>query len=571
MGQQKTGVAASPGIAVGKAKVYSSHTVHTPQYQVDDTAAEIERFTRAVSASADDLLSLEAKVSAELGPDEAKLMEAHRLILQDPEFTGSVTSHIETDAINAEAALRVVSDSLIALFESMDNEYMRGRAADIADITSRVMAQLLGLDYGFNAGNDTDMILVAKDLHPSDTVQLDLSRVKGFVTDVGGRTSHTAIMARTRGIPAIVGLGDVSETVSDGTPLIVDGSNGLLIVNPSNEEVARYLEQAQIDAARAEQLHALIHESSVTLDGHQVELAANIGVPGDAVIGVAHGAEGVGLFRSEFLFMNRDSLPSEEEQFQAYQEAVQTLDGKPVIIRTMDIGGDKSLDYLQLPAELNPFLGYRAIRISLDREDMFKTQLRAILRASHYGRVKVMYPMIATRDEVVAANEVLEAAKQELRSEGIPFDEDMEVGIMVEIPAAAIAADQLAEVVDFFSIGTNDLIQYTMACDRMNEKVSYLYQPYHPSILRLVKMVIDAAHQHGKWAGMCGEMAGDLNIVPVLVGLGIDELSMSPPSILPVREQIRQSRFEDLQELAAEALRQSTSDAVKNLVVQATD
>ena len=560
------GIAASPGIAIGRVQVYRAVEPEVVQRTVPDSDAEARRFLEAVQAAIGELEEIVARLSVQGNCEQVQILEAHQMILQDPEFAHSIEQNIRETSLNAEAALKTKTDELVQMFEAMDNDYMRQRAADIRDISGRVLAKLYGVGYGVQIGDAQDVILVAEDLHPSDTIQLDLTRVRGFVTDIGGRTSHTAIMARTRGIPAVVGTGSLSKNVHEQEIVIVDGETGDVFINPSSEQLSLYETKSRQFEQRQTELLTLRDEKSETLDGHRIELAANIGVPEEAVIGMEHGAEGVGLFRSEFLFMNRQDVPFEEEQFEAYRQAAVALKGRPLIIRTMDIGGDKSIDYMNLPHELNPFLGYRAIRISLDRLELFRTQLRAILRASHYGQVKVMYPMIATLDEVHLAKEVMESVKAELQAQEIPFNENIEQGIMVEIPAAAIAADLIAPEVDFFSIGTNDLIQYTMACDRMNEKVSYLYQPYHPSVLRLVKMVIDAAHQHGKWVGMCGEMAGDLAIVPVLIGLGIDELSMSPMSILPVRKVVRSSERKELEHLAIQAIALSTSNAVQELM-----
>lgn len=560
------GIAASPGIAIGRIQVYRTVEPEVVQTTVPDSDAEARRFLDAVQAAIGELEEIEARLSVLGDRAQVQILEAHQMILQDPEFAHSIEQSIRETSLNAEAALKTKTDELVQMFEAMDNDYMRQRAADIRDISGRVLAKLYGVGYGVQIGDAEDVILVAEDLHPSDTIQLDLTRVRGFVTDIGGRTSHTAIMARMRGIPAVVGTGSLSKNVHDHDIVIVDGETGDVFINPSSEQLSLYETKSWQFEQRQAELLTLRDEKSETLDGHRIELAANIGAPEDAVIGMEYGAEGVGLFRSEFLFMNRQDVPSEEEQFEAYRQAAVTLKDRPLIIRTMDVGGDKSIDYMKLPHELNPFLGYRAIRISLDRPELFRTQLRAILRASHYGQVKVMYPMIATVDEVRLAKEVMESVKAELRKQKVPFNENMEQGIMVEIPAVAIAADLIAPEVDFFSIGTNDLIQYTMACDRMNEKVSYLYQPYHPSILRLVKMVIDAAHQHGKWAGMCGEMAGDLTIVPVLIGLGIDELSMSPMSILPVRKVVRSSERKKLEHLAMQAIALSTANDVRELM-----
>ncbi|GAB7387600.1 phosphoenolpyruvate--protein phosphotransferase [Bacillaceae bacterium] len=562
-GKVLEGIAASGGIAIAKAFLLAKKDFDVPRKRVDDPAAETARFQDALQRSLAELEEIYEKTKRDLGEDKAQIFEAHMLVLQDPEYVNAVIGKIRNDKLNAEAALDEVSRQFVTMFEAMDNEYMRERAADIRDVTGRVLAHLLGVEYRSAAHLDEPVVLIAHDLTPSDTAQLDRRHVAGFATDIGGRTSHSAIMARSLEIPAVLGLKDVTAQVAPGMMVVVDGESGRIVIDPAPEELRRYEEKREALGKAKQKLQALVGEATRTADGRRVELAANIGTPADVEGALRNGAEGIGLFRSEFLYMNRNDLPDEEEQFAAYREAAEKMRGKPVIIRTLDIGGDKELPYLNLPQELNPFLGYRAIRLCLDRKDLFKTQLRAILRASDYGNVKMMYPMISTITEIRAANAILAEAKEELAQEGIPFDQDMEVGIMVEIPASALAADILAAEVDFFSIGTNDLIQYTLACDRMNEKISHLYQPYHPAILRLVKMVIDAAHAKGKWVGMCGEMAGDPLAVPVLLGLGLDEFSMSAASILPVRKLIRSLRYADVEELAREALNKESQEAVK--------
>ncbi len=562
-----TGIAASSGIAIGKAQVNRPRLDDVIVRKGVDVKEERERFQRAVQAALQDLIQITDEAKNKLGASEAQIFEAHQLMLQDPAFVESVLQAIQSEKVNAEAALQKVTKSLVEVFEAMDNDYIGGRAADIEDISHRVMTHLLekGAD---RASQDVDgpAIVFAQDLAPSDTVQMDAEHVLAFVTEVGGKTSHTAIISRTIGIPAVVGLKGILEHVREGMTVIVDGVDGKVILQPTDEELLIYREKKELWVARQNEWRDLIDKPSMTEDGVKVSLGANISTPDDMENVLANGAEGVGLFRTEFLFMNRREAPSEEEQFAAYQKVAALLQGKPVIIRTLDIGGDKQVPYLGLPAEANPFLGYRAIRIGLDHTDLLATQLRAIVRASHFGNVKIMYPMIATLEEIKQANQILERVKEQLQKENVPFDSSLEVGIMVEIPSAALSARVLAKEVDFFSIGSNDLIQYTMACDRMNEKIAYLYQPYHPAVLRLIKGVIDAAHAEGKWVGLCGEMAGDPVAVPLLIGMGLDEFSMSPASILSIRAMLRRLSSVAMKRLVEEALELADQAQVKRLV-----
>ena len=459
----------------------------------------------------------------------------------------------------------------ISIFAGMeDNPYMQERAADIRDVSKRILAHLLGVKIPSPATIKDEVIIVAADLTPSDTAQLNRQYVKAFVTDIGGRTSHSAIMARSLEIPAIVGTKEVTSIAKDGDIIIVDGLSGDVFLNPSEEVIAEYRAKAEAFAAQQAEWEKLKDSKTYTKDGHQVELAANIGTPKDLEGVVHNGAEGVGLYRTEFLYMDSHEMPTEEDQFEAYKAVLEGMNGKPVVVRTMDIGGDKELPYLPLPHEMNPFLGYRAIRISLHEPAMFRTQLRALLRASVYGKLRIMFPMIATLNDFRGAKALLEEEKAKLIAEGVAVSDDIQVGIMIEIPAAAVLAHQFAKEVDFFSIGTNDLIQYTMAADRMNERVSYLYQPYNPSILTLIKHVIDSAHKEGKWAGMCGEMAGDQTAVPLLVGLGLDEFSMSASSVLKTRSLISKLTLGDMQALAAKAINEcATVEEVEALVAEA--
>ena len=479
------------------------------------------------------------------------------MVLSDPEMVGQIKQTITDTKVNAESALKEVTDMYIGMFEAMeDNAYMQERAADIRDVAKRVLAHLLNVTLPNPSMINEEVIVVAHDLTPSDTAQLDRNFVKAFVTDIGGRTSHSAIMARSLEIPAIVGTGVITDKVKAGDILAVNGIEGDVIVHPTEAQKAEFLKAGEAYAAQKAEWEKLKNAETVTADGKHFELAANIGTPKDLEGVHNNGAEGVGLYRTEFLYMDSPDFPTEEDQFEAYKAVLEGMDGKPVVVRTMDIGGDKELPYLKLPHEMNPFLGYRALRISLSElgEGMFRTQLRALLRASMYGNLRIMFPMVATLKEFRAAKKLYDEEKAKLIAEGVTVSDAIQVGIMIEIPAAAIIADRFAKEVDFFSIGTNDLIQYTMAADRMNEQVSYLYQPYNPSILRLIKNVVDAAHAEGKWAGMCGEMAGDQTAVPLLMGIGLDEFSMSATSILKTRSLMKKLDTSKMKELADRAL-----------------
>ncbi len=562
----KNGTAASPGYAIAHAFRLETIDLSFERLEEMNPTVEISRLDQSLQKALEEIKLLQDHASERLGDDKAEIFGAHFLLLQDPEYINAVKDLIKQKKINAETAFAEVSQSFIAMFDTMDNEYMKDRAADIRDVSNRVLTHLLGKQSHSLGLIQEPVIIIAHDLTPSDTAQLDPHFVKGFATNIGGRTSHSAIMARSLEIPAVVGLKDITESVQHGDKIIINGNEGTVIVSPSSVDVSTYEQKIEEYELEKNELRGLIDSASITLDGHTVELVANIGIPEDAINALQYGTEGVGLFRTEFLYMGREDFPTEEEQYSSYKKVTETMGDRPVIIRTLDIGGDKELSYLKLPKEMNPFLGIRAIRLCLDRKDLFKTQLRAILRASKHGNIKIMYPMIATREELFQANAVLDEVKQELLEDNIPFNDSIEVGIMVEIPAAALISDILAKHVDFFSIGTNDLIQYTMAADRMNEGVSYLYQPYHPAILRLVRMVIEAGHAEGKWVGMCGELAGDITAVPILLGLGLDEFSMSAPSILPVRQFIRSLRYDEMKEIAHKALTMGNQDEVKAFV-----
>ena len=564
------GIAASQGISFAKAYVFVEPDLTVKEVKIEDVAAEIKRFEDAIEASKKELTIIKENALASLGADKAAVFEAHLLILDDPEFMGTVKTDIESKVINAEYAFKETSDMFISMFEAMDNEYMKERAADIRDVSKRILAHLLGVDLPNPSLIDEEVIVIAEDLTPSDTAQLNKKYVKGFATNIGGRTSHSAIMARSLEIPAVVGTSSITEDVKNGDILILDGLDGVVLVNPDEATTAEYKEKhAKFEAQKAEWAK-LVTEKSVTKDGHEVILAANIGTPADLEGVKNNGGEAVGLYRTEFLYMGRDQLPTEDEQFEAYKAVLEGMGDKPVVVRTLDIGGDKELPYLDLPKEMNPFLGFRAIRLCLEEKDLFRTQLRALLRASVYGKLCVMFPMIATVQEFRAAKALFLEEKEKLVAEGVAVSNDIELGIMVEIPSTAVIADIFAKEVDFFSIGTNDLIQYTMAADRMSEKVSYLYQPYNPAILRLVKNVIEASHKEGKWTGMCGEMAGDSLAIPLLLGMGLDEFSMSATSILQARSQIKNLSLEKRKELVDKAIMCSTTEEVLALVEEYT-
>ena len=565
------GIAASDGIAIAKVYTLTEPDLTVTKVTVEDSEKEVSRLDDALAASIKDVELIKETALKNLGEEEAQVFDAHLMVLSDPELIGQVKDSITSNKVNAESALKEVTDMFISIFAGMeDNPYMQERAADIRDVSKRILAHLLGVKIPSPATIKDEVIIVAADLTPSDTAQLNRQYVRAFVTDIGGRTSHSAIMARSLEIPAIVGTKEVTSIAKDGDIIIVDGLSGEVFLNPSEEVVAEYRAKAEAFAAQQAEWEKLKDSKTYTKDGHQVELAANIGTPKDLEGVVNNGAEGVGLYRTEFLYMDSHEMPTEEDQFEAYKAVLEGMNGKPVVVRTMDIGGDKELPYLPLPHEMNPFLGYRAIRISLNEPEMFRTQLRALLRASVYGKLRIMFPMIATLNDFRGAKALLEEEKAKLIAEGVAVSDDIQVGIMIEIPAAAVLAHQFAKEVDFFSIGTNDLIQYTMAADRMNERVSYLYQPYNPSILTLIKHVIDSAHKEGKWAGMCGEMAGDQTAVPLLVGLGLDEFSMSASSVLKTRSLISKLTLSDMQALAAKAINEcATVEEVEALVAEA--
>ncbi|CAH1205588.1 Phosphoenolpyruvate-protein phosphotransferase [Paenibacillus auburnensis] len=561
-----SGIAASAGIAVARAFILEHPDYTITKSAVSDVETELAKLQDALEKSKGELQAIKERTLAELGEKKAEIFESHLLILEDPELISPVMDKIREEAVNADYALNEVATQFVEMFENMKSAYLQERAADMRDVTKRVLNHLLGIHYVSPAEINEEVIVIALDLTPSDTAQLNRKFVKGFTTNIGGRTSHSAIMARSLEIPAVVGTKNVLSLVKAGDLVIVDGLSGDVLINPSDAEVAEYKAKQEAYDLQIAEWKKLRDEATVSADGKHVELAANIGTPNDVTGVIENGGEGVGLYRTEFLYMGRDKLPSEEVQYNAYRTVLENMNGKPVVVRTLDIGGDKELPYLELPKEMNPFLGFRAIRLCLDRQDIFRTQLRALLRASAHGDLRIMFPMIATLGEFRAARDLLLEEKANLRAEGKEVSDNIQLGIMVEIPSTAVLADQFAKEVDFFSIGTNDLIQYTMAADRMNEQVSYLYQPYNPAILRLVKIVIDAAHAEGKWTGMCGEMAGDSTAIPLLLGLGLDEFSMSATSILPARSQISKLSAADMKEMAAKALQLGTAEEVAALV-----
>ncbi|EKK3008725.1 phosphoenolpyruvate--protein phosphotransferase [Staphylococcus aureus] len=561
------GIAASDGVAIAKAYLLvEPDLTFDKNEKVTDVEGEVAKFNSAIEASKVELTKIRNNAEVQLGADKAAIFDAHLLVLDDPELIQPIQDKIKNENANAATALTDVTTQFVTIFESMDNEYMKERAADIRDVSKRVLSHILGVELPNPSMIDESVVIVGNDLTPSDTAQLNKEFVQGFATNIGGRTSHSAIMSRSLEIPAIVGTKSITQEVKQGDMIIVDGLNGDVIVNPTEDELIAYQDKRERYFADKKELQKLRDADTVTVDGVHAELAANIGTPNDLPGVIENGAQGIGLYRTEFLYMGRDQMPTEEEQFEAYKEVLEAMGGKRVVVRTLDIGGDKELSYLNLPEEMNPFLGYRAIRLCLAQQDIFRPQLRALLRASVYGKLNIMFPMVATINEFREAKAILLEEKENLKNEGHDISDDIELGIMVEIPATAALADVFAKEVDFFSIGTNDLIQYTLAADRMSERVSYLYQPYNPSILRLVKQVIEASHKEGKWTGMCGEMAGDETAIPLLLGLGLDEFSMSATSILKARRQINGLSKNEMTELANRAVDCATQEEVIELV-----
>ena len=558
------GIAASAGVNVAKA-----YKLEQPEVVIEkregEPAAELQKFDDALAKTVKDIQGVKERAAKRLSDEELAVFDAHLMMAEDPEFASQIKAMIENDKVNAEYAADTVANQMVAMFEAMDNDYFRERAADIKDVTFRLKCNLLGLQIPDLTAIDEPAIIVAHDLTPSDTAQLN-EFVKGFATAIGGKTSHSAIMANSLEIPAVVGTKGIMENVKTGDVIGLDAIDGFVYVNPDDVTVEMLNQKSAAFAEEKEALKMMVNAKSITTDGHEVELAGNIGGFKDVEGVLKNGGEGVGLFRTEFLYMDNDHFPTEEEQFEAYKAVLEGMGGRKVVVRTLDIGGDKKLSYYTFPEEMNPFLGYRAIRLCLKEQDIFRTQLRALCRASVYGKLCIMFPMIATIDEFRQAKGIFEDVKAELLAEGVAVADDIQVGMMVEIPAAAVLADEFSKYADFFSIGTNDLIQYSMAADRMSENVSYLYQPYNPSILRLVNMTIKGAHKNGNWVGMCGAMAGEPYAVPILLGLGLDEFSMSATQILKARKVVTGLSYADMQKLAEKCLNMDSAAEVLDYV-----
>ena len=563
-----TGIPASPGIVFGKALVLKEEKIvlDTQKISEDQVEAEVARFYAGREAAVEQLNSIHQRALKSLGEEKAAIFEGHLMILEDEELEEEIIDYLRSNKVNASVAANKIIDQQVEMLSEIDDEYLKERAGDIRDIGNRLIKNILGMHIVDLGDIAEESILVAYDLTPSETAQLNLEKVLGFITDIGGRTSHTSIMARSLELPAIVGTNDVTARVNTGDYLILDAVNNRVYVNPTQAEIDELKTlEAKLAEEKAE-LAKLKDLPAVTLDGHKVDVVANIGTIRDCEGAHRNGAEGIGLYRTEFLFMDRDQLPSEEEQFIAYKEVVEAMEGRLVVLRTMDIGGDKELPYLNLPKEMNPFLGWRAVRIALDRREILHAQLRAVLRASAFGKLAVMFPMIISVEEIRELKSVLETLKAELRAEGKAFDENIQVGVMVETPSAAVNAKFLAKEVDFFSIGTNDLTQYTLAVDRGNELISHLYNPMSPSVLGLIKQVIDASHAEGKWTGMCGELAGDERATLLLLGMGLDEFSMSAISVPRIKKLIRHVNYQEVKALADEALQKPTAAEIEQLI-----
>ena len=562
------GISASNGIAIGPAFFYGQRALKITRHQVKDSRGEFARFEAAKEVTRLQIERIYEKALVEYGEEQAEIFSAHLLILDDPELLDAVKNLILEQNINAEGALSEVSEQFIQMLEAIEDEYLSARAVDIRDVTSQLLRNLMGVEGNPPVALTAPAIIVAEDLTPSDTVLLDKKKVLGFCTARGGATSHTAILARSLGIPAVVGVGEQVLKLQTGASLILNGEAGEVIVNPDKSMIQKIQIQQEKLLDIKNKIDAVASQPAITLDGHQVEVAANIGNVDSVLESLQMGAEGVGLLRSEFLYLERSNLPTEEEQYLSYKKIADAFGDRPVILRTLDVGGDKDIPYIDMPEEANPFLGVRAIRLCLSRPDLFKPQLRAALRAGVGNNLKLMFPMVAAVHEVVQAREVLEECKKELVSEGVQIAENIEVGIMVEIPSAAVMADQFSKIVDFFSIGTNDLSQYLMAADRTNEHVSELASGFHPAVFRLVKQVIDAAHANGKWVGMCGELAGERLAIPIFLGLGLDEFSMNPPAIPYAKYLIRSIKFEKAQWIAEQVLQLGNGSEIQDFIIE---
>lgn len=560
------GIGVSPGIAIRKAFLKKDPEITIHKKEIHDINEELNRLNDSIEKARCEINNLIKHAKLNLGVEESQIFEAHLMMLDDPEIFGQARKKIEEEKLNSEWLIKEITDAFVQIFNSMENEYLKARAADLKDVTNRVIRILSGIELIDLANLSEDVIIVAKELTPSDTALMNKDRVLGFVTELGGRTSHSAIMARTLEIPAVVAVDHIMKDIKTGDLIAFDGDQGLVAIKPDIATINKFRKEKERADEYKKSLETLRGAKTISEDGFEVELVANIGTPKDIDGVLRNDGEGVGLYRTEFLYMDRDSLPSEDEQFQAYKLVAESLKDKPVVIRTLDIGGDKELPYLKLPEEMNPFLGYRAIRISLDRKDIFKTQLRALLRASVYGNIKIMFPMISSLEELREAKSIMEEVKEELYKNDIPYNQDIEIGIMVEIPAVAIMSDLFSKEVDFFSIGTNDLIQYTTAVDRGNTKISHLYNQYHPALLRLIKTVIENGHKEGIWVGMCGEVAGDPKLIPILLGMGLDEFSMSPNFILKARWIINKLSKKEMEIIVDKIIDLPTASDVSNFL-----
>ncbi|WGE31337.1 phosphoenolpyruvate-protein phosphotransferase PtsI [Actinobacillus genomosp. 2] len=563
-----TGIAASPGVVFGKALVLKEEPIvlNTQKITADQIEAEKAKFFEGRDKAAAQLTAIKEKARRTLGEEKEAIFEGHLMILEDEELEEEILGYIADNLVTADVAASKVIDMQASMLAEIDDEYLKERAGDIRDIGNRLLRNILNMHIIDLGDIQEEAILVAYDLTPSETAQLNLDKVLGFITDIGGRTSHTSIMARSLELPAIVGTNDITSRVKTGDTLILDAVNNQIHINPSDAELAEFKALQERVAAEKAELAKLKELPAETLDGHRIEVAGNIGTIRDVDGVLRNGGESIGLYRTEFLFMDRSELPGEEEQFQAYKEIVEAMNGKQVVLRTMDIGGDKELPYLNLPKEMNPFLGWRAVRIGLTRREILDTQLRAVLRASAFGKLAVMFPMIISVEEIRELKAIVAELKEQLRTEGKAFDENLQLGIMVETPSAAVNARHLAKEADFFSIGTNDLTQYTLAVDRGNEIIAHLYNPLSPSVLNLIKQVIDASHAEGKWTGMCGELAGDVRATALLLGMGLDEFSMSAISVPHVKKLARSINYADAKALADEALAQPTAADIEKLV-----
>jgi len=560
------GIPAAPGIAMGKVHIFGTEDMVPVVRSISekDIPAEIEKFREALKQTRKEILSIEKKISREMGVGHGKIFSAHLLVLEDTVLVQEVIARLKKKKKNIESVFAEVLNKYISVLSEAKDEYLRDRVSDIADVGKRILRNLIGVEARSLEKLDEKSIIVAYDLSPSDTAMMHKGRVMGFATDIGGRTSHTAIMAKSLEIPAVVGLETVTDIVNNGDQIIVDGIHGIIIINPAVKTVEKYRREKKKYEHLEEELNELKTMSSETPDGKKVVIAGNIELPEDVASVISHGAEGIGLYRTEYFYMNRQDLPGEEEQFKAYKSVATRIKPNCVVVRTLDLGGDKFLSQLDVPREMNPFLGWRAIRFCLARPDIFKSHLRAILRASVYGNLKMMYPMISGIKELREANAVLEEVKAELRKEGLAFNENIPVGVMIEVPSAAVTSDILAKEVDFFSIGTNDLIQYSLAVDRVNEKIAYLYEPTHPAVLNLIKMIIDNGHKENIPVALCGEMAGDVTLTMILLGLGLDEFSTSPIAVPEIKKVIRSVNFSDARAIAEKALTFQTGKEVQD-------